>query len=102
MTEVLDKSTAERKLDTDAQAARDESRLAMIAYWLVKYRSFDSKDQKAFEAKFREMFDALESEEAKCVAQAWRDNAQVEQNNRFAPIERRIKQWAQAVSTPAR
>jgi hypothetical protein len=96
MTNVLEMS----QLDADAQAARDEARLAMIAYWLAKYRGF--KPGKPFEEKFREMFDVLETDEAKRVAEAWRSNASVEDSNRFKPIERQIKAWAEAVSSPAR
>ena len=96
MTNIVEMS----QLDADAQAARDEARLAMIAYWLAKYRTF--KTGQPFEDKFRDMFNALETDEAKRVAEAWRANGKVDENNRYKPIERQIKEWAEAVSSPAR
>ena len=95
MTDML----VETSLEEDAKAARDESRLAMIAYWLAKYRTFKNGE---FDAKFDAMLQVLETDEARHVAEAWRAKKSVEEGNRFKPIEGRIKEWAKAVSNPPR
>jgi hypothetical protein len=87
-------------IDIEEQAARDESRLATIAYWLERYRN----DEASFvDEQFKRMLATLETPDARAVAQAWYDGKEMpktSKKNRFAPIAAGIRKWAASHSEP--
>lgn len=101
-TNVLSPSAdAEAQFETNARAARDESRLGMIAYWLVRYAD---AGYPGLEEKFRGMKKNLETEDARAIADAWFQKKKMSgrTSNRFAPIADDIWKWAEAMNDPKR